>query len=483
MSAITLERFADAMAADEVLVGARFEAMTEDDHAAALDRAVKVINRKHARTPQTAENLHIFPAVMSTDAVDSHFSRMDDSTLKNYAKDAGEGVPFMNSHRTGGSGSELPLGHTYEGSYEDGAATGGAGQAARKVAKAGIYMLRGLRPNGDAGTATDDMMRAIDGGTVRDGSVGFYGGKSICDVCGGDVRDYAACPHIPGTSRKTENGRIATYTVKGAHLREFSGVYAGSTPGAMFSRSALDKTERAIVDKLIGASEVSYLEDHYRLALTGSRTHYSFAGKTGSEPNDDERKEEAEMNAKKLLDVVIVRTVSKLPDDVRKSLETVRSTMDDASADMEPVIAAFERMVEISHESGDLLASFRAAGVATIEEARALKADGEDGRAYRKDLIDEALKTGVRAHGEHFSKDIYEKILKDPARSVADIKGMRDDWDKAAQKRLAGVDAEGKPLAGGGRQTTPLTGFESVNTPTGTAPKRQGSTKNFQAKR
>ncbi|MGI4790407.1 MAG: hypothetical protein ACRYFS_16335 [Janthinobacterium lividum] len=483
MSATTLERFAGGMAADDVLAGARFETLSEDDHAAALERAVKVINRKHARVPQTADALHIFPAVMSTDSVDSHFSRMDETTLKNYSADAGAGVPFMNSHRTGSfSGAELPLGHTYEGSYEDGSAGGGTGAAARKVAKAGIYMLRGLRPNGDAGIATDDMMRAIDGGTVRDGSVGFYGGKSICDICSNDVRDYQNCPHIPGTARKTENNKIATYTVKGAHLREFSGVFSGSTPGAMFSRSALDKTERAIVDKLIGSAEVSYLEDHYRLALTANRTHYSFGKTESDDPNshDHERKEE-DMNAKKLLDAVIVRTGQRLPEEVRKSLETARGSMQDDSTDVEPVLLALERTMVLSAADTDLLAQFRAAGVETVDQARALKADGEDGRAYRKDLIEEALKAGVRAQGEHFSEEVYKKILSAPDRSVADIKAMRDDWDKAAQKRLAGFDADGKPLSEGGRQTQPLHGFE--NTGNGTSSKKPGSNRNYQTKR
>ena len=39
MAQITLERFAETMAADDVLAGARFETLSADDHAAALDRA------------------------------------------------------------------------------------------------------------------------------------------------------------------------------------------------------------------------------------------------------------------------------------------------------------------------------------------------------------------------------------------------------------------------------------------------------------
>ncbi len=457
MTNLTLETLAERMSPDDVLVGARFEALSADDHAAALDRAVKSINRKHARVPQTADTLHIFPAVMSNDALDSHFSRMDETSLKNYAQDAGAGVPFMNSHRMGRFGGELPLGHTYEGTYD--------GEGSRKQARAGIYMMRGLKPNGDAGVATDDMMRAIDSGTVRDGSVGFYGGKSLCDICGNDVRDYNACPHIPGTSRKTENGKIATYTVKGARLQEFSGVSAGSTPGAMFSRAVLDRTERAIVDKLIGASEVSYLEEHYRLALSSSRTHYSLPGKTDeklteAKLTDEKRGGESNMNTKQLLDTVIIRAAGRLPEDVRKGLETARGEMADDSTDPEPVLVALERTLAASAEHSDLLAQFRAAGVATVDEARALKSAGDDGRSYRKDLIDETLRLGVSAQGDGFAKDVYTGILSEPNRSIAEIKAMRDSFQKQAQARLSGRSADGSATGEGGRQTQPLHGFE-----------------------
>ena len=56
---------------------------------------------------------------------------------------------------------------------------------------------------------------------------------------------------------------------------EFSAVYAGSTPGAMFSRAALDKTERAVAEHIIGADQVTYLEEHYRFFLTPERRHIS----------------------------------------------------------------------------------------------------------------------------------------------------------------------------------------------------------------
>lgn len=166
------------------------------------------------------------------------------------------------------------------------------------------------------------------------------------------------------------------------------------------------------------------------------------------------------MNAKKIVDALIVRCGPELPGDVRKTLETARGEMADDSTDVEPVLAAVERSLVIASENTELLAQFRAAGVETVEAARKMKADGEDGRAYRADLIKDALDAGVRAQGEHFSKLVYEKILSDPARSLADIKAMRDDWDKQARQRLSGLDKDGKPLGTGGRQTVPIHGFE-----------------------
>lgn len=470
------ENYIAEMPADAGLASASFERMTDEEQASALESATKVINR-HARVPQRAENLHIFPAVMSTDAVDSHFSRMHESSLKNYATDAGKGVPFMNSHRTSAyGGAELPLGHTYEGTF-DAPETGGA-----KKARAGIYMLRGHSPNGSAGVSTDDMMRSIDAGTTRDGSVGFYGGKSICDICGNDVRDYRKCPHVPGTARETDNGKVATYTVQNAHLREFSGVYAGSTPGAMFSRAALDKTERAIVDHLVGPAEVGYLEEHYRLALSPSRTFISVPGKTDTE---QQRGASTEMKAKELIDGVLTRSLAHLPETARKTLEDLRAKTGDDETDSAPALAVICDALRAGHEHADILAAFRAAGVDTLETARALKASGEDGKQYRVDLIEETLALGVKGHGESFNRELYSKLLAEPTRTLSDIKDVRAQFEKAAKERLSGLDADGNATGTGGRQTEPLHGFDAVAGQGGqaSAKKPTGSARNFKTNR
>jgi len=47
----------------------------------------------------TDEDIFIFPALISNNQLDSHFSRMDISTLRNFAQDATKGVAFQNYAR------------------------------------------------------------------------------------------------------------------------------------------------------------------------------------------------------------------------------------------------------------------------------------------------------------------------------------------------------------------------------------------------
>ncbi len=182
------------------------------------------------------------------------FAFLGSSSLRNIATGAAAGVAFMNSHHTGdfSAPSELPFGRTFAGRYE----AREAGGKRRERTVVGFYMLRGVKPAGDAGPSTDDLHRMIEGGTLFDVSVGLYGGEKICDVCGHglyerDSKGKALCPHIPGSAfQMTEEERaaqeargvtrgMASYTLQDAIFSELSGVYDGAVPGAGFKKAAM----------------------------------------------------------------------------------------------------------------------------------------------------------------------------------------------------------------------------------------------------
>jgi len=223
------------------------------------DEAMMRINGMRGGEPLALDQVYIhYAEAANGNYVSDRSCFLATSTLKNIATDAQRGFAFMNSHRTGSLShpSELPFGKTFAGKYFAAADE----QSERTVV--GVYMLKGIRPNGEHGPSTDDMHAGIDAGTIFDVSVGLNGGAYVCDVCGNDLDAYDSedgwlCPHIPGTTRQMSADEIdaqkargvdtgvASYTLTDANCGELSAVYDGAVPGAGFRKfSALDRAHK-----------------------------------------------------------------------------------------------------------------------------------------------------------------------------------------------------------------------------------------------
>lgn len=328
------------------------------------------------------QELYFWRAEISNDLLDSHFTHMAESTLRNYAGDAKAGVAFLKGHNW----RELPIGYSLDAGYEN--------QGSKKRVVADFYTVRGL-------PETDDLIKRMQSGLVRDVSVGFHGGRLICDIC---TRDFWDCSHWPGFKYEVKEGEVirqvvATLTIEDARLSEVSGVFDGSTPEAMI----LKAQERAGDLK---PEEVRLLEQRYRVKLPESKR--SFAGvdtSTGQKPGEDESMAIQE-DFSRVRSLVGVET----DDEVVPAVETLKRRV----AELEP----------------------RAA----------------DGDAYRNDLVAEALAEGVRANGQEFDQATYEGTLR--AAPLALIKRMRDDWKRVGDARFAG-----------GRSTTDADAGNETNEP------------------
>lgn len=220
------------------------------------DEALSAINESLARKAGKAlgkDDVYVhYIEAANSNFIGDRFLFLHESTLRNIADKAGSGFAFMNSHRTGGlsSPSELPFGRTFAGKYEEFDDNGGT----FKRAVVGLYMLRGVHPNGTYGPSTDDLHRSIEAGTLSDVSMGLVGGKRLCDVCTQDMsaRDddgHFLCPHVPGTSRKMSDedkakqsargvsDGFASYSLHDSTPQEVSAVYKGAVPGAGFRKA------------------------------------------------------------------------------------------------------------------------------------------------------------------------------------------------------------------------------------------------------
>lgn len=311
---------------------------------------------RHIEGDGVGSEAYFFRAEISNDLLDSHYTHMSAKTLGNYAEDAAKGVAFLRGH----DWSSLPLGYSLTGKLET--------EGAKQRVTTDFYTVPGIKE-------TDELIKRLRTGLLRDVSVGFTKGRMICDLC---QRDFWDCPHLPGVTYEQRTGdtvanQLATFTIDDSRLCEVSGVFDGSTPDAMIT-----KAERMAERGELSQKQIEVLE---------TRLRRRFKTKTISVPGRESTKG-GEM------DVERMKTVLKV-------------------ASEEEVFGAIEKLQ----------------GRVTEMEAQA-----EEGRQYRKDLVAEALAEGVRAQGNDFDAATYTAVLETASLPV--IKRMRDDWRKAALAAL-----------------------------------------------
>jgi len=344
-------------------------------------------------------------AEISSDLVDAYSSHMMVNTLSNFRDDAISGVSYLPGHNH----HELPLGRSFDASLESSSAP-----PLRTRVIASFYTLPGLR---FGGVATDDLIDGLRGGILKDVSVGFFGGESLCDLCNRSIWDWD-CVHVPGLRYEVKEGnlisaKLATYAVHNARLSEVSSVFDGATP-----RAEVIKAEREAAEGRMKPDAVRMIEERYRVKLP---TRRQFAV---SQQKD------------KTMDF----------EQVINQIREARGL--DASADI--VTALQTEGAELSRLRA--LEPKLADASAKLIELEPLAADG---RAYRADLVAAALEEGVRAHGDKFDQATYETVLRNSP--IAIIKRMRDDWMATGDQRLSGgrqSTDEGEPAGKPKQRTT-----------------------------
>lgn len=335
-------------------------------------------------------DLFFWSAIISNTRLDSYFTHMARSSLENYARMAADGVSFQNSHHW----DELPLGASLTGRVED--LESGLVQVVSD-----FYTLAGLNLNS---LSTDQFIRGVRSGLVKDVSIGWSGGTRTCDI---DGLNYMRCPHYAGMMYEIEeNGVIrqvrATVAIDNATLHEVSAVYDGATPGAVIL-----KARAAAADGRLRNKEAEVLERMYRVSIPITR---QFGGVEVEETQKGARA----MGLETVLD----------KHKIGNGLEAeARATALDSR--LAELVAAESKLATAQ---GDL-----ATANARVKE---LEGPAADGVQYRNDLIEEALAEGVRARGDQFNREVYEQNLR--SSNIAYIKTMRDDWKAAGDARFPG---------------------------------------------
>lgn len=440
--------------------------MTTDDSVLLTTVAPARVRMLDGRAAGDAAEPFVFEAEVSSTRLDAYYTHMADSTLRNFARDAAEGVSLLDSH----DGYKLGVGYSSGGRYEE------EGENGRAVAT--FYIVPGLRFGGQHSFASsDDYIRAIQGGVVRDVSVGFYGGRWVCDLC---KQPYfgqgSTCQHLAGYEYEIErDGRLVremcTVAIHDARLSEVSLVYDGATPGAMILKAEQEaeagrmsvadirQFEQQYRVKLprpsAGAAplKVSVTTDPVRLPTTltaanaANVTFSVFTGTNGVRAMEDEQvvTEDAPeaVVAAGAAEVEVVEVETGAADappadsEARAVVEAVRQATLQSAAPQGITLDAAVRWL-----NEQLVQATRQLSEAQAEVAR-LQPLADQGRAYREELVTQAVAEGVRAMGEAFPEETYRAML-----SGAPLEHIRQVRDTFA--------AQGDARFPGGRQTRDL---------------------------
>ncbi|TWT04612.1 hypothetical protein [Planomicrobium sp. CPCC 101079] len=348
------------------------------------DIDLEKINR-HTLDPVSAEDVFTFSGNCSNDRMDAYFTRMDPTTtLRNYADDLKNGVSLQEGHNI----HVNPYGRSYDGEV----ITTGDESGISSSVRGSWYIMRGLTVNGNK---TDDTIRQIRAGIIRDMSVGFGGGSYRCGSCGKDLWD-SDCPHIPGL--EDEHSRMSFAWIVDARLREVSTVYKGATPGAY-----IDKARQYAQQGELALDKVHRLEQRFNVRLdNGSRSFLIKQKEVG-----------ANMNL----------------------LEQLRSDLKENKIEKRAVFEVLATEGETFRQPDDIAIRNELGDAATPEGVKQLKTEAEQGRQYLADLVDKAVESRVRAQGEGFKSEPYKNMLIRSA-DIEFIKGEIESYDGMTKQRF-----------------------------------------------
>ena len=378
------------------------------------DQVAEMVERLEAQGYEFDSTPYIWEARISTQKLDSYYTRMDKDTLRNYAEDARAGVSFLIGHRR----DTIGIGHSYNGRFVN---------EPEPASFASFYTVPGITLNGQNSA---DVITAIKSGLLRDVSVGFKGGWMQCAVCERDLWDWD-CPHIPGV--RYEDFGVAWAWIRDAHLSEVSGVYDGATPGA-----EIVKAMRMVSAGQVSQKVTEQLAERFGIRVA-SNTFYSVPSER--DPETEEKETSMEIDLKTILSAVrtagvpaqedkvedAVWALSEKARNVQKELDDVRKELDERGQELERVRAELEKAQEQVEEA-------RAEVAKAKKEADEVRHMAKIGERYQKDMVEAALEAGVRALGDDFNEEAYRNILEKSPMDV--VLQMAQDWNRVAKEHL-----------------------------------------------
>lgn len=387
-----------------------------------------------------------FRTVASNDRLDSYFTRMADTSLKNYAADATAGVQFQNSHNGSGLmglGAQIGFGRSLRGQVVT--------QGKERQLWVDFMTQRGLA----CGNLTSDQfIQGLRAGIYQDVSIGFMPGRFECSICGGDMLNWRSenrCEHIPGVTYEVKKGgrtskQLAYAWVHDAHLNEVSTVYDGATPGA--GVLAVEKARAMMATGHLSWGTQQLVEGIYRCPIIGPGLTWRGVGDGAMDGTIIDLGEEHGADTAAATAIAEPRDAGAGGDTAVTSiapLEGERAATATATPDSDPLLALRAKYegtpITLGSDPVQALEVVADAYLALRTQHATLSAEAADGRAYRKHLMERLEQEAVRALGAERWELAKPRWMRTAgAASTEDLRGYIEDFERDGNKRLGAGD-------------------------------------------
>ncbi len=407
------------------------------------DAQLEKINRLAKRT-LSKDEVFTFPNKLVGDMIiPERYVQLTKELLDVFSADAKAGVSVLLDHSWRPDGffgmggrpkSAIPYGRTFDSRYEDGTEEG---ETISLVAD--HYMVRGIELDG---IKTDDLIASIEAGTLFDSSIGFSYSRAICSVCGGD---YRKCDHFAGRTYEIEDDDGVTrkkFCYIQANppglLMENSLVFDGAYPGAgVMSRDGdIFENENGLYQVVNDPKDI----DPSKALIS---TYSQRTGLITMIKKSDKKKVFTVTDDLKTKDS-LEKGGENMDEKVLKMLEAFEITFKKGETKYEDILSQFaekwDETVNAIKESAESLKE----GECIITQEQKTEYD-----AYRKELLEDALAMGVRAMGNDFPKETWEKTFTNMGAKA--IKDIMKTWEAQANAEIPA-----------GRKTDPEAGQEKA---------------------
>lgn len=411
--------------------------------------------KKHIKSDNyKKEDFFVFETLAVGDKiVPNRYMRLTPALLSIMKDDAQKGVSLMLNHNWSQLGVQsIPIGKVF-----DARLAGGTQEGEETTLYTTQYILRD--DSKVDGYSKNDIIKLIESGILQDTSVGWGTTRESykCNICGHSIYDYRHCEHIPGQkyivneeTNEVKECIIQAEPPKELHagnnvLMENSIVFDGAYPNAIIQSGISANAEKTGLKTLEGKENLSEKDIIFGYSTNGSINllYKQLMEKGGKEDMENDKAETTELenenveNVEETVETPSEENVEENVEETTTNNEEVEVTETDTEAaettdddETETEENEAEATGESLYTSKDILEKFGNI-CDSVEELVELAKEGFENR---KEVIEEALNSGVHSMGNAFNKDIFTKTFSNM--KTKDIKQMGKVWEEQAKAQF-----------------------------------------------